>query len=111
MSDIAILQRQIGEWAKHKGWAPFDKRDIPTKIALMHSELSEALEEYRDDWPVNAERYTDGGKPEGIGIELADCVIRILEFCDNFDIKLDQLIRIKMDYNEGRPFRHGGKIA
>lgn len=86
-------------------------KGIPEKIALMHSELSEALEEYRngrapDEIYFNADKPD---KPEGIPVELADCVIRIFNFCGEMGISLGHAVKIKMAYNETRPFKHGGK--
>lgn len=100
------IQLDVGGWAHRKGW-DFDAKATPEKIALMHSELSEALEEYRAGHAPKHIYYSDTGKPEGIPIELADTVIRIMHYCDNFKINLEEAIEIKMAYNETRPFRHG----
>jgi NTP pyrophosphatase (non-canonical NTP hydrolase) len=54
---------------------------------------------------------TDCVKPEGLPIELADAVIRILDYCEYAGIDLGVAIRQKMAYNELRPYRHGGKKA
>jgi hypothetical protein len=80
--------------------------NIPEKICLMHSELSEALEEYRQD-PFVLKRYYNGDKPEGFGIELADCIIRILDTCGAFGIDIDACVNAKMMYNRTRPYKHG----
>lgn len=80
-------------------------------IALMHSELSEALEEFRNGRKINETYFnTDKpDKPEGVPSELADVVIRIFGFCERNEIDLGNAILAKMDYNRSRPYRHGGK--
>lgn len=76
----------------------------------MHSELSEALEVYRNGYDPNVV-YFDKGKPEGFAIELADCFIRILDTCEALGIDLQLATEMKLAYNKTRPFRHGGKRA
>lgn len=48
-------------------------------------------------------------KPEGIAIELADAVIRILDYCGHVGIDIEKAIEIKHEYNKTRPYKHGGK--
>lgn len=82
-------------------------------IALMHSELSEALEEIRNGRDLNEIYYNlDGGepdKPEGVPAELADTIIRILGFCERHNIDIIDALARKSVYNDSRPYRHGGK--
>lgn len=77
----------------------------------MHSELSEGLEEYRNDKPNTYYVYdgTGNNKPEGLAAELADCCIRIFQFCAAAGIDIEHAIVEKMAYNKTRPFKHGGK--
>lgn len=111
---IAQLQKEIAEWGIRKGWT-FEARDTLEKFFLITSEVVEAGEEYRHGRMPKEIYFTQDAegndKPEGIGIELADAVIRILHYCGNFNIPLQSLIEMKMAYNEKRPYRHGGKLA
>lgn len=93
--------------AKQKGFHN-PTPDFPTIVALIHSELSEALESYRNGEPMS---YLDeNGKPEGAAIELVDAVIRIMDwFGSQPHLNLNQLIIDKHSYNTTRSFRHGGK--
>ncbi len=110
--NLSELVKQAHETAKEKGW--WEKEPaFGELIALCHSELSEALEAYRSGLEINEtyeflEMYST--KLEGIPIELADVVIRIADMCGHYDIDLEAAIRIKMEYNKSRPYRHGGKV-
>ena len=64
--------------AVEKGWWDGEDRDNRELLALIHSEISEALEEYRSNHGMVW--YADNDKPEGIAIELIDAVIRICDF-------------------------------
>lgn len=76
-------------------------------IALCHSELSEALEQHRDGKPL---LYHTDGKPDGVAVEMADCLIRILDWFGTVDIDVDAVVLSKHAYNRNRPYRHGGKV-
>lgn len=216
--DIPALIEESHSRAVRKGWWPSSTKPHAETIALIHSELSEALEEYRagryketvyyfgDTYEVQLPAkemtlhfamppgyekpvFTDaltglkvneglvklksaGGKPEGFAVELADVCIRIFDYCGfrklaglpttvqsiakglpissaiaelhyyvstmlHFSgssvvyepyalsrlvngcvqicfeqgLDLEKAIRIKSDYNETRPERHGGKLC
>lgn len=78
---------------------------IPEKLCLVHSEISEALEAFRDHGLLCVAEP----KPEGFVIELADAVIRIADLCGALGLDLEHAIRNKQAYNANRPYRHGGK--
>lgn len=96
--------------AVEKGWWE-NPRTIPEALCLVHSEVSEALEEWRDGHSTKEIYYFDNkpDKPEGFPIEIADVMIRLGDLCAREGIDLEKAIAIKMEYNKIRPFLHGGK--
>ena len=106
---ITDLVTEAHALAHSKGWWDKDY-NIPEKLCLIHSEVSEALESYRRG---EALEWLDAvtGKPEGLSAELADVVIRVADLCGALDIDLEAAVKVKHEYNKTRPYRHGGKRA
>ena len=139
MTTISELQKRIGEINTANGWRDdepgFDYDTLPPRIkaklmiaelALIDTETSEAIEELRNGSAVGETYYMyddgedkapplnpDGSprKPEGVPSELADVVIRALDFADKYSIDLEAMIEEKLTYNQSRGYRHGGKTA
>lgn len=109
---------EIHEWAKKQGFwdnARLTYRDpvtgdvecrltnpslIPEKLALIHTEVSEAMEAHRDG-------NVDG--KHGIAEELADTIIRVLDLAAYLEINIDQEVANKQVANSSRPHMHGRK--
>ncbi len=99
------LAKEIHGIAAEHGWWE-NPPSFGETVALCHAELSEALEEYRNSNPYV---WHHVGKPEGIAVEMADCLIRILDWFAYEGLDVDSIVREKMEYNKTRPYRHGGK--
>lgn len=131
MAAINEVQKIVHALAVEKGWHSVDGVSLVERIALVHCELSEAVECIRNDEPgiwqsgvdkastlnegvirifPNSDRWSADVKPEGVLVELADAVIRIMDICESQGWNLEEAIRVKHAYNKLRPFRHGGKV-
>ena len=100
----------VHKYARDKGWWD-SPRNIGDIFMLITSEVAEAYEEYRNNHEVTETYFNDDAptKPEGVPSELADVLIRILDFCCQAGIDIQGSMEQKHAYNLTRPYRHGGK--
>lgn len=93
---------EIHRTAKEKGWWDEDRNDGEI-LALIHSEVSEALEALRQGNP------SDKKLPQfkNVEVELADVVIRIMDYAMARHYRVAEAIEAKADYNKSRPHKHG----
>jgi NTP pyrophosphatase (non-canonical NTP hydrolase) len=108
MASIREWQSLVHEAAKLKGWYEGTPRSAVENHMLMVSELAEATEAVRKGQPEIW--FHDDGKPDGELVELADVVIRILDYCEYHDWDLEGAMALKHAFNQTRPHRHGGKL-
>jgi NTP pyrophosphatase (non-canonical NTP hydrolase) len=71
-SEIFALNKEKGGWD--------EDRSVEEMAMLIITEIADVIEAYRDTGNFN-KYYREDGKPEGVGPELADIVIRVLDMC------------------------------
>lgn len=124
---IEQMQEQVYGVNVANGWFAGQERTFGDDVALLHSEVSEMFEAYRQ-WgtgdvtghsPVcnimvhindgTTPPCSCGGKPEGVGSEIADVFIRLLDTCERYNINLRAEYERKIAHNKTRGYKHGGK--
>lgn len=100
----------IGEYNAQNGW--HDNWDLKEKLLMVHTEISEAVEELRIPGHYTDQEYYNPGslKPEGFAVEIADAIIRLFDIVYVENIDLEYMLYIKSSYNKTRGYRHGGKL-
>lgn len=101
---LETLQMLAHGNAREKGFWDTQEPNFGEKVALMHSELSGALEGFRagpDQPDKHCPEYSN------VAVELADCIIRILDTSAYFGIDVTNALAAKMKFNLSRPYKHG----
>jgi NTP pyrophosphatase (non-canonical NTP hydrolase) len=121
---LADLQKEIHSIARDKGFYE-EKRNIPTRLMLIVSEIAEAMEADRKNnyalgnghilgvlgWTSDKDfiEHFERTEKDTFQDELADAVIRILDLAEAEGIDLHKHILAKIRYNKTRELKHGKK--
>lgn len=132
--EIKELQKEIHQNNVAKGfWEDKETKNVPELLMLCVSELSEALEAHRKGRMnrlrvfnqdlgyarITIEDFTEGNEnlpwlknrfeteiKDTFEDEIADTVIRLLDLSEGLGIDLETHIRLKLQYNKTRPYKH-----
>lgn len=119
--ELDYLKVAVNEHAVKNGF--WDKPNIPEKLMLIVSELSEALEADRTEnrctrnmdavlgWvgDDSFKEYFENNVKDTFEDELADAFIRLLDLCTHLNIDLMKHAEAKHRFNTLRPYKHGKK--
>lgn len=97
--DVTELQKEVHKTACASGWWGPGHRVVLEVLCLIHSEVSEACEAWRNN---DKKKFAE---------ELADIAIRLFDAAEAYGIDLESEIIAKNEINKKRPYRHGGKLA
>lgn len=111
ITDLSKFIEEVHNNAVDHGWHD-EYRSFGDLLSLMHSELSEALQEYRNSkcYHYYVNDKNNQLAPHGIAVELADCVLRIFDWAGMMGVDLESILVEKHQYNISREFKHGGKL-
>jgi len=107
IGQMQMLQEAVSNWNIRQGFWPTEGADITvklSKLALIHSEVSEAVEAVRKPSLTGAlESYDIPLETE----ELADVMIRLLDYAGYYQLDLAEAVTRKLRVNLDRPYKHG----
>lgn len=91
--------------------------NIDRKLLMAIGEIIEAQNELRKGMTIDTLYFSQSPthdsplpKPEGVGIEIMDAILRLVDIAHAHNIDLQRCYSLKMTYNASRSHHHGGKV-
>lgn len=111
---LSKIADKVHETAVEKGWWPTGGRHLGEILMNIVGEAAELWESYRDNTLGHAsskeiEVADDGRLLTNEEEEVADILIRTLDYAAHRGLDVDEIVEAKMHYNKKRPYRHGWK--
>ena len=112
--DLTKWSEEINQGNKERGFWDEESPNIPEKLALIHSEVSEALEALRDGRILGDQEWDPAcfklKVKDTFEDEIADVIIRCLDLCGYLGVDIQRHVKTKLEYNSKRPHKHGKKF-
>lgn len=108
---FVLAANECYDIATSKGWHETE-RTVPEIAALLHSEVSELFEAYRNSTLHNSSDHIPEFTFEEE--EYADIIVRVFDHALESGVsalRLAQAFAAKVEFNRSRPYRHGGKVV
>lgn len=108
MIELSLRDWQEKLWKTHttKGWDKINRSPLENH-ALIVTEIAEATEAVRNGEPGF---WINEGKPEGEFVEIADVIIRCINYLTANNQDVETLLDAKDNYNKTRGQLHGKEI-
>jgi len=105
MKSITEWCRDVYDLGTARGWWE-TRTGFPEAATRIHAEISAAFEQ-GERWGESNVGLGRFGEPEGLLFELADTVIRIMDYCEHTGLDLEAAIAKKYAHIKTSPYVYG----
>jgi hypothetical protein len=115
--DLGFFSKKINALARKKGWYN-EHRSDPDRLMAAVYQLAKASESIRDNEPPiyqmqgdkmvlsHDNKWDPKIRSEGIAMDLARCIIRILDVCGHNKWEINRALKLEVDHIQSKPLRY-----